>query len=413
MHIARTQSYLKNKFMKKILVLTVGFPFPTYRGDKLRIVKICEELSKEYALDLLCLCMNKKELNYNQPYLLFKTVNKVYLPKYKSLFQAFLSLFSKKPIHHSYYFSKVFLRKLTEKKDDYDMILAHLPRAGQYLLDIRHNCTFLEMTDTFSVSYENFSKKESFLPLKFLKFIYKLEAKREKTFESLIIPKVNICSFISQETLKYLPQELKNSSNIKIYPNGVNLQKFPYIGSTDGQTIVYIGNMNSTQNILACKYFLDKIFPEILKEIPRLKFKIIGVTPSHVFRLFEKYKNVELTGKVQEIFPHVKDAFCAVCPTFFGNSMQNKILEYMALGIPVVTNYSGILGINVQGGLEILIAESPMEWQFHITELYNNEALRDELSKNAREYVEKHASWNQALRDLNNDVNKILNLYFD
>ena len=88
--------------------------------------------------------------------------------------------------------------------------------------------------------------------------------------------------------------------------------------------------------------------------------------------------------------------------------MQNKILEYMALGIPVVTNYSGILGINVQGGSEILIAESQMEWQFHITELYNNESLREELSKNAREYVEKHTSWNQALRELNSDVKNIM-----
>lgn len=394
--------------MKKILVLTVGFPFPTIKGDTLRIVKICEELKKEYDLSLLCLCTKKEELNTNQPYLLFKTVNKVYLPKYKSLFQAFLALFTKAPIHHRYYYSKVFLRKLIEKKDDYDVILAHLPRTGQYLLHIDHPNKIFEMTDIFSASYENFSKKDTYLPLTIQKFIYKLETKRERMFENNIIPNVKICSFISKEILKYLPSSLANLNNIRIYPNGVDLEKFPFIGPSDSATIVFIGNMKSTQNILACKYFLDKIFPKILVENPKIKFKIIGTAPSTVFRLFEKYKNVELTGKVQEIFPHVKNSFCAVCPTFFGNTMQNKILEYMALGIPVVTNYSGILGINVQAGSEILIAESPIEWLYHITELYNHEELRNELAKNAREFVEKYCSWEQALRNLNSDIKNML-----
>lgn len=394
--------------MKKILVLTVGFPFPVIKGDKLRITKICEELSKSFDLDLLCLCTKKEELNTNQPYLLFKTVNKVYLPKYKSIIQAFLALFSNKPIHHQYYFSSVFLRKLKEKKDDYDVVLAHLPRTGQYLLNITHENIFFEMTDIFSASYEKFSKKDTYLPLIIQKLLYKIDSKRERLFEKKIIPKVKICSFISEEIIKYLPRSIQELKNIKIYHNGVDVNKFPFIGSSEASTIIFIGNMRSTQNILACKYFLDKIFPEVLREIPKLKFKIIGTMPPSIFRLFEKYKNVEITGRVQEIFPHAKNSFCAVCPTFFGNTMQNKILEYMALGIPVVTNYSGILGLNVQAGAEILIADTPQEWAFHITELYNNENLRQELSKSAREFAEKYCTWEHALKNLNNDVNNMI-----
>ncbi|MGI6680439.1 MAG: glycosyltransferase family 4 protein [Bdellovibrionota bacterium] len=394
--------------MKKILVLTVGFPFPVIKGDRLRIVKICEELSKDFELDLLCLCTRKEELNENQPYLLFKTVNKVYLPKYQSLLQAFLALFTKAPIHHKYYFSSVFLRTLREKKDDYDMILAHLPRTGQYLQCVEHPFKFFELTDVFSISYKNFSSENKLVSLSLKKLAYKIETTREREFEKAIIPNVNICSFISKETLKFLPTDLRNLPNIKFYPNGVDLKKFPFVGSKQSGTIIFIGNMGAAQNILACRYFLDEIFPEILREMPKLKFKIIGSMPPLGFRIFSKYKNVEITGRVQEIFPHVKNSFCAVCPTFFGNTMQNKILEYMALGIPVVTNYSGILGINVQAGSEILIADTPLDWRYHIAELYNNKHLRDELSKNAREYVEKYCSWEQALKNLNKDVRLLL-----
>ncbi len=394
--------------MKKILVLTVGFPFPTIQGDRLRIVKICEELSKVFSVDLLCLCTTKEELNANQEYLLFKTVNKVYLPRYKSLFQSFLAIFNKRPIHQQYYYSSVFLRMLKEKKDDYDLILAHLPRTGQYLLNIKHPNLFLEMTDVLSTSYKNFANESNYFPLKVRRFIYKLEAKREKVFESLIIPKVKICSFISQEIFKFVPKDIEKLDNIKIYPNGVDTEKFKYLKREDSTTIVFIGNMGSPQNILACKYFLDKIFPVVLEEIPKLKFKIIGTMPASVFKKFEKYSNVEITGKVQEIAPHTKNAFCAVCPMFFGYTMQNKILEYMALGIPVITNYRGILGLSVLASSEILIAESPEEWAFQITELYNNDNLRSTLSTNARSFVEKHYTWEKALKNLNSDISKIL-----
>lgn len=397
--------------MKKILVLTVGFPFPTVQGDRLRIVKMCEELSKNFSLDLLCLCTTKKELNINQEYLLFKTVNKVYLPRYKSLIQSFLAIFNKRSIHQQYYYSSIFLRMLKEKKDDYDLILAHLPRTGQYLLNITHPNMFLEMTNVFSISYKDFAKENRYFPLMLRRFIYKIEAKREKAFEDLIIPKVKICSFISEEIFKLLPRSTLEKSNVKIYPNGVDTNKFKFLTRDESSSIIFIGNMGSPQNILACKYFLDKIFPVILEEQPKLKFKIIGTMPASVFKKLGKYKNVEITGKVQEIAPHTQNAFCAVCPMFFGNTMQNKILEYMALGIPVVTNYTGILGLSIPAcaSSEFLIADSPQEWAFHITELYNNENLRNTLSINARKFVEKHYTWEKSLRNLNDDILKIFN----
>ncbi|MEL9511194.1 glycosyl transferase family 1, partial [Escherichia coli] len=60
--------------MKKILILTPRFPFPVIGGDRLRIYKICENLSKKYDLTLLSLCESEKEMNMQIEDNVFKKV---------------------------------------------------------------------------------------------------------------------------------------------------------------------------------------------------------------------------------------------------------------------------------------------------------------------------------------------------
>lgn len=70
---------------KRILVLTPRYPFPVVGGDRLRIYKICKELSKNYNLTLLSLCDKKEELDYEYDEQVFCSVHRVYLPKIRSL----------------------------------------------------------------------------------------------------------------------------------------------------------------------------------------------------------------------------------------------------------------------------------------------------------------------------------------
>ncbi|HFV8663136.1 TPA: glycosyl transferase family 1, partial [Escherichia coli] len=97
---------------KQILVLTPRFPFPVIGGDRLRIYKICKELSKHYDLTLLSLCDKREELNYEYDREVFSSVHRVYLSKKKSILNVIFSLFSNTPLQIGYYKSKEFEDKL-------------------------------------------------------------------------------------------------------------------------------------------------------------------------------------------------------------------------------------------------------------------------------------------------------------
>lgn len=102
--------------MKKILIITPRYPYPTIGGDRLRIVEVCKELSKYYSLTLISLCESKDELFSPLPEdKVFKKVYRVYLPKWKSIINTALNILGKKPLQVSYYKSNKLRKKIDRK----------------------------------------------------------------------------------------------------------------------------------------------------------------------------------------------------------------------------------------------------------------------------------------------------------
>ena len=144
---------MSNNPKKKILVLTPRYPFPVIGGDKLRIYKICQELSKYYDLTLLTLIDDIQDLTIPHDEEVFKYVHKIYLPKIKSFFNVLLALPTSTPLQVAYYKSDNFKQKLNELLPAYDATLSHLIRVGHYAKDV-NGVNFLEMTDAISLNYK-------------------------------------------------------------------------------------------------------------------------------------------------------------------------------------------------------------------------------------------------------------------
>ncbi|HAV2197160.1 TPA: glycosyl transferase family 1, partial [Enterobacter cloacae] len=187
--------------MKKLLVLTPRFPFPVIGGDRLRIYKICEQLSRKFELTLLSLCESEEEMSLKISDSVFTKIERVYLSPLRSRFNVIKALPSKTPLQIAYYNSAKFERKINELLPDHDAVFAHLIRTGNYIKD-KKSKRILEMTDAISLNYKRVSDLNETKNLR--TFIYGLEQKRLENYEKKIASKFDLVSFISDVDREYL-----------------------------------------------------------------------------------------------------------------------------------------------------------------------------------------------------------------
>jgi glycosyltransferase involved in cell wall biosynthesis len=88
-----------------------------------------------------------------------------------------------------------------------------------------------------------------------------------------------------------------------------------------------------------------------------------------------------------------KGGGAGVCPMRLGAGIQNKLLEYMALGLPAVSTTIGLEGLSARPGLELEVADEPETFSRHLIDLLSDRARAEAMAILARNYVAAHHSW--------------------
>jgi glycosyltransferase involved in cell wall biosynthesis len=118
--------------------------------------------------------------------------------------------------------------------------------------------------------------------------------------------------------------------------------------------------------------------------------------------------NIRVIGSVPDVKPYLGRAWVALCPIRIRAGIQNKILEAMALGVPVVATSICCPGLNVEAQKHLLVADGAEQFAAAIELLLDNETLREKLIETARDYVERHHSWAESLMALSNSYRKAI-----
>lgn len=393
---------INNVNKKRILVLTPRFPYPVIGGDRLRIYKLCERLSEKYELILLSLCDNHSELDAKIDDDVFTEIHRVYLPKYLSYFNVIKAFFSSKPLQVAYYNSKIFKRKYEELVQGTDAVFCHLIRVADYVKDT-NVIKFIDMTDAISLNYKrvkDIAPKRSYKAL-----IYSFEQKRLEKYERKIAHFFNLTTFISpvdRDFLYPLP-----SKNIQVVKNGVDLEQLSYrkriIESSRPVELIFIGNMFSMQNMDAALFFASKILPELSKDF-NVVFKIIGRITEKDKKTLNSYKNTIAVGTVDNINFSTKNGHIGICSVRLGAGVQNKILEYMALGLPCITSSVGLEGIGATANQEIIVADTISDYKNALEKLINDKVFYNQIALNAHDFVYNNYSWKSKLSSFMNAV---------
>jgi glycosyltransferase involved in cell wall biosynthesis len=391
--------------MKRLLILTPRFPYPVIGGDRLRIYQVCKALSERFSLTLLSLCESDVEMEMPVPEDgVFDRVERVLLTRQRSYFNSLLALAGRMPLQIAYYRSAAFARAVDRLLPEHDGVLSHLIRCGEYVRNA-NKPRILEMTDAISLNYERVRNLKQAGGFKGR--VYRLESGRLLAYERQIIEDFDLSILVSETDKEFLVGP--HHDRVLVCSNGVDLQHLPFKERSGSRpVIVYIGNMASIQNMDACLYFARDVMP-LVAQCLNATFRVVGkISDADAARL-RAFQNVEVTGPVEDMAQAVADARLGVCPVRLAAGVQNKVLEYMALGLPVVTSQIGLEGFAAQPGIDLLVANTPEEYVVEIERLWNNSAMASTLASNGRSYVERHHQWANRLAPMVEKVSILLN----
>lgn len=392
------------KAKKNILVLTSRLPYPVIGGDKLRIYNICDYLNKAgYKLTLVSFVENDAEEKLSKEAAegdIFFKILTVKLPKYRSYINSFCGLFGKNPLQISYYFSKKMMRLVNGEiaSGEYDFVLVHLIRMAPYVIDKFGIGKILEMTDAISLNYKR-SREQGGRGV-FGK-IYLVEEKRVRNYEKKCAEKFDNLVVVSEADKEYMFDFVgeKLAEKIKVISNGASEKFIKFTAKKyDPNLIVFFGNMRTYQNQDAIIYFIEKIYPKIKGQNPEIKLRIVGNSPSKKLLKFNGKDGIEIIGKVDNVIDYIKHACISVCPMRIGAGVQNKIIESMALGLPVVTTPISAKGINGKNGEDFLVADREQEFAEAVLKIINSVELRNEISENAKRLIIEEYQWDKQLK---------------
>ena len=227
-----------------------------------------------------------------------------------------------------------------------------------------------------------------------MKWLFHFEAQRMARYERELV-----FSFDQQVVSSPLDKEaIGTYENLYVIPNGVDIEDFPYNeNGRESNIIVFSGRMGDFPNAEAAVYFATRVFPLIRKQVPQARFLIVGADPSHRVLGLARLPGVEVTGYVPRIRDYLTRATVAVAPMQAGSGIQNKVLEAMASGSPVVATPYALGGIDAVDGEHLLVAEDAEGLAEQVVRLLKDPALRRRLAHNARRLVEEKYTWERSV----------------
>jgi len=394
--------------LKKLLVLTPRFPYPVIGGDRLRIFQVCKALSERFELTLLSLCDTRDEMTFSCPEDgVFSRVERVFLPRWRSWFQCLAALPGTTPLQVAYYRDRGFERKLGELLPEHDAALAHLIRTGDALRRFP-GLKFLEMTDAISLNYLRVQQSTPNLA-SFRARVFALEARRLKAYETQAADNFDCVFLVSDIDRQFLFAEWPNRlRKAMVVSNGVAIETMPYAFSGPGTDIVFIGNLMSLQNQDAAKHMAAEILPLVRAVLPNVNLRVIGRIGADVREALQRYPGVIVSGEVADVAQAASGAGVGVCPLRLGAGVQNKVLEYMALGLPTVTTSLGLEGFAAKDGEELLVADDAVSFAAAVLSLIQDRQGAQRLALAGRLYVETHHAWSSQLKPMGDVIAQLL-----
>ena len=171
--------------------------------------------------------------------------------------------------------------------------------------------------------------------------------------------------------------------------------------------LVFTGSMDWLPNEDGMLYFVREILPRIRQIEPDVTLSIIGRTPTAAVKRLADEAGIEVTGRVDDVRPHIAEGSVYVVPLRIGGGTRLKIFEAMAMGKAVVSTTVGAEGLPVTSGQNVMIADEPTRFAHAVIHLIRDTESRRRIEAEARRLVVERYDWSAVAQDFEQAFGRI------
>ena len=231
---------------------------------------------------------------------------------------------------------------------------------AQYVLDLPRLRSIVDFVDLDSAKWSDYGRRRPWP----VSAVYQREARRLLAFEKLVAARVEASLFVTREEARLLSAAVPEcASRIVAIENGVDGEYFsPEHGlespfSAGEHPIVFTGTMDYWPNVDAVVWFAQEVLPRIRQHDACARFHIVGMNPNRTVRALGSDAAISVTGRVDDVRPYLRHARAVVAPLRVARGIQNKVLEAMAMGRPVVVTSAAAAALSARLGVDLEVAD--------------------------------------------------------
>ena len=338
-------------------------------------------------------------------------------PVWRSLLNSAAAVPSHKPLQSVYSWQRDMALQIAQRavQNQFDILHVEHLRGSRYGSFLKSRFPSLPVVwDSVDCISHSFQQAANHSRSFFGKFMTRFELTRTRRTEGDLAGRfdhVLVTSPSDRNALLGLVPLGRSPSEISVLPNGVDLEYFhPHTEfQRDVETIVFSGKMSYHANISMVKYLVEEIMPRIWKFRPAARLYIVGKDPSPAIRQLSQNPLITVTGTVDDIRPFLWRATVSVVPLLYGVGIQNKILEAMATGTPVVTTYRALSALQAQPGKALLAYDDPDRFSEAVLQLIADRSLQRRIGDAGLTYVRTYHNWTSIASQLLNIYQYVLN----
>ncbi len=394
----------------EILFLSHRMPFPPNRGDKIRSHHILRKLASlgpvnvaTFADDECDIAEEVELASIARSYRLVRRVKPLIVAGLQALARRQpVSLPAFRHAEIASYVAEILATRPIAT------IYAFSGQMGQYIPADFAGQVIFDFVDVDSAKFDAYAERERGLQA----WLFAREGRLLAAEEARLARRVDVSLLVSAEEAELFRQRLpaadRGTCDVRALRNGIDSRTFDPvavpghagIADSSGPRLLFAGQMDYAPNVTACLRTIDRLLPAIQARLPGATFHIVGRNPAP--ELVERHGQggVSVWGGVEDMRTCLAAADLAVIPLEIARGVQNKVLEAMAMALPVIATADAAAGIGAQDGRHLVIADSDDALVEAVCDLAANEQRRAMIALEARHFVIDHLSWQATLAPL-------------
>ncbi|OGW63373.1 MAG: hypothetical protein A2V83_07940 [Nitrospirae bacterium RBG_16_64_22] len=383
----------------KILFLAHRIPYPPNKGDKIRSYHELVHLSRRHEVSLACFVDRAEEMAHVETLKgLCASVDAVPLDPRWSRAKSAAGLLGRRPLSLAYFSSAEMRRRVEARLAEtaFDAIFVFSSVMGAFVPKGAGTPMVVDFVDVDSDKWRQYAV---FQPRR-TRWIYRIEAGRLARYDVALAGRAARCLFATEADAA-LFRKMAPGARVAAVGNGVDTGYFSRETAgalprpANAGQVVFTGAMDYAANVDAVCHFALEVWPTIRREVPGASFTIVGSHPAEAVRRLAEIPGVVVTGSVPDVRPYLFHAAVSVAPVRIARGVQNKVLEAMAMGLPVVASPQAFEGIEAAAGEDLFVEDNPQRFATRVIRILRNPHLSGKLSENARRAIHERYDWDR------------------